>query len=143
MDQIDRQLLKLLHENARISIVELSQKVCLSRPSVKERIDKLSEQGIIKNFTILPAYQKMGHQISFFSEISNIKWPAPQIEAELQKYPNITEIHIVLGKSNYLVKASVKDTNEMKLLIAEWMTFSDVTTTMILETTLENRFIEE
>ncbi|MBC1501051.1 Lrp/AsnC family transcriptional regulator [Listeria weihenstephanensis] len=142
MDQIDRQLLKLLHENARISMVELSQKVCLSRPSVKERVDKLIEQGAIKNFTILPSFQKLGYHISFFSDISNIKWPADQVEAKLKTYPNIAEIHIVLGKSNYFIKAFAKDTAEMKRLIAEWMTFADVTTTMILETTLENRFIE-
>ncbi|WP_218017306.1 Lrp/AsnC ligand binding domain-containing protein [Listeria newyorkensis] len=66
----------------------------------------------------------------------------PTNRSRAKKYPNITEIHIVLGKSNYLIKASVKDTSEMKLLIAEWMTFSDVTSTMILETTLENRFID-
>ena len=47
MDEIDKQIIKELNKNARVSIKELTDIVFLSAPAVKTRIEKLEEQGII------------------------------------------------------------------------------------------------
>ena len=45
MDKINRNIIKELSENSRITVSELSRLVHLSAPAVKERIEKLEEQG--------------------------------------------------------------------------------------------------
>ena len=47
MDKIDRKLIRLLQENARYTLKQLSEKVYLSSPAVAARIEKLEELGII------------------------------------------------------------------------------------------------
>ena len=53
MDNIDKQLIRLLQENARSTISVLSNKVGLSMPAVSERVKRLEQNGIIKQFTAL------------------------------------------------------------------------------------------
>lgn len=62
LDEKDLQILRLLQENARITIREISEKVHLSTTPVHERVRRLEETGIIKQYvTILdPAKVKKG-----------------------------------------------------------------------------------
>ncbi|MGX7243405.1 Lrp/AsnC family transcriptional regulator [Enterococcus quebecensis] len=139
MDKTDRKLLKILHENSRISIVELSQKINLSRPSVKERINKLVEQGIITNFTIQVSLEQVKQSITFFTELSQVTISVEKTLKLLKDSPYVNEIHIVSGDVNYLVKATVANTTEMRDLLANWMKFANVKSSIVLESALENR----
>ncbi len=140
MDRTDYKLLQILHENSRISIVELSRQVNLSRLSVKERIDKLVEKGIIKSFTIQTSLNQYNETITFFSELSQVTLPLEKIIPMLKQLPQVNEVHIVSGEVNYLVKATVQNTTEMKELLTKWMRFAKVKSSIILETPIENHY---
>lgn len=139
MDKTDRKLLQILHENSRISIVELSQKINLSRPSVKERINKLVEKGIITNFTIQISMEQIKESITFFTELSQVSIPVDKTLNLLKNNPYVNEVYIVSGEVNYLVKATVTNTTEMKDLLAKWMQFSKVKSSVVLETAIDNQ----
>ena len=47
MDDIDRKILKLLQENARMSLKTIAEKTFLSSPAVSARIEKLEKDGVI------------------------------------------------------------------------------------------------
>ena len=51
MDKIDKELLRLLTENARKPLNQLAQKVFLSSPAVASRIEKLEREGVIQGYT--------------------------------------------------------------------------------------------
>ncbi|MDA4637009.1 winged helix-turn-helix transcriptional regulator, partial [Escherichia coli] len=52
LDEMDKTILGILIEDARISLKELSQKVGLSSPSVSERLRRLEEKKVIRAFTV-------------------------------------------------------------------------------------------
>ena len=52
LDQTDLELIRLLAEDARRPYNELAEAVNLSPPAVSDRIDRLQEQGVIRQFTI-------------------------------------------------------------------------------------------
>ena len=66
MDKIDKKLLRLLQENARYSLKQLSEKVYLSSPAVAARIEKLEEEGIITGYHADISLDKMGYHITAF-----------------------------------------------------------------------------
>ncbi|OJG73016.1 hypothetical protein RV12_GL000793 [Enterococcus quebecensis] len=119
--------------------MELSQKINLSRPSVKERINKLVEQGIITNFTIQVSLEQVKQSITFFTELSQVTISVEKTLKLLKDSPYVNEIHIVSGDVNYLVKATVANTTEMRDLLANWMKFANVKSSIVLESALENR----
>ena len=47
MDDIDRKILKLLQDNARISLKTMAENTFLSSPAVSARIEKLERDGVI------------------------------------------------------------------------------------------------
>ena len=53
LDKIDLAILRLLQQNARITIKEISEKVHLSNTPVHERIRRLEENGVIKQYVTL------------------------------------------------------------------------------------------
>ncbi|MEM0074797.1 MAG: Lrp/AsnC family transcriptional regulator [Conexivisphaerales archaeon] len=52
MDNIDKKLLELLKQNARMPFVELGSQVGLSEAAVRRRVKNLVDSGIIRRFTI-------------------------------------------------------------------------------------------
>lgn len=50
MDDIDRKILKLLQENARMSLKTIAEKTFLSSPAVSARIEKLEKDGVIAGY---------------------------------------------------------------------------------------------
>ncbi|MEM5528576.1 winged helix-turn-helix transcriptional regulator [Gammaproteobacteria bacterium AS21] len=58
MDYINKRIIKELHQNSRITISDLSRLVHLSAPAVKERIEKLEDQGVILNYSIASDAEK-------------------------------------------------------------------------------------
>ena len=50
MDKIDAKIIQMLQENARISVKEIAKEVFLSSPAVSSRIDRLSQEGLIKGY---------------------------------------------------------------------------------------------
>ena len=63
MDHIDKKLLRLLQENARYSLKQLSERVYLSSPAVAARIDKLEREGVINGYHADANLDKMGYHI--------------------------------------------------------------------------------
>lgn len=52
MDEIDRQILDILREDARASYIDIADKVDLTEGAIRKRVEKLKEEGVIKRFTI-------------------------------------------------------------------------------------------
>ena len=61
LDDIDKEILKVLQKNSRTPLREISKRVGLAESTVYERIKKLKGKGIIKRFTIIPDPESLGN----------------------------------------------------------------------------------
>jgi Lrp/AsnC family leucine-responsive transcriptional regulator len=66
LDEVDRTILRMLKENARISLAQISREVGLSSPTIKDRVDKLEEQGVILGYRPVLDYVKLGLGLTGF-----------------------------------------------------------------------------
>jgi Lrp/AsnC family transcriptional regulator for asnA, asnC and gidA len=64
IDDLDKQILKLLQLDARIPFAELSRKLDVAEATIRFRVNKLVEKGIITNFTALIDPAKVGMKVS-------------------------------------------------------------------------------
>ena len=113
LDKIDRQILALLRENARMSNLELAESVNLSPTPCARRVKQLEDAGIITGFSITTDPRKLGYQLSVYIAISMDKHTAERFsnfEKKLREFPEVVSCSIVTGRSeDYLIKALVKD----------------------------------
>ncbi len=113
LDKIDRQILALLRENARISNLELAESVNLSPTPCARRVKQLEDSGIITGYSVTTDPRKLGYQLSVYIAISMDKHTAERFsnfEKKLREFPEVVSCSIVTGRSeDYLIKALVKD----------------------------------
>ena len=113
LGKIDRQILALLRENARMSNLELAESVNLSPTPCARRVKQLEDAGVITGYSVTTDPRKLGYQLSVYIAISMDKHTAERFsnfEKKLREFPEVVSCSIVTGRSeDYLIKALVKD----------------------------------
>jgi len=143
-DAIDRKILSLLQDNAKMAQAEVAKEVGLTAPSVNERIRKLERAGYIRAYVAILDERKLGHDITAFVEIfvEHPKFEKAFIEAA-SALDEVLECHHITGEFSLLLKVRVTDmTAFRRLLIEKLNTLRGVRqtrTVMVLATAKEQR----
>lgn len=132
MDKIDIEMIKLLQEDGRITISQLSQALSLSRPSVTERFHRLCDQGVIEGFNARISLSAIGRNILVMIQISQIRTGPEEFETMVAKHPDILECHRVTGAVSYFLKAAVADMNSLKNLVDHFVPYGTINTSVVL-----------
>ncbi|HZG84221.1 Lrp/AsnC family transcriptional regulator [Paenibacillus sp.] len=134
MDKIDISLLKLLQEDARMTVSELSKQLSLSRPSVAERLHRLQEKGIIEGFSARVSPAAIGRNTQLIIQISDLKIPAQQWEKMIVEEKDVLECHRVTGHIGYVIKAAVNGMDGLRELVDRLMNYSNYVNTSVILT---------
>lgn len=105
MDNIDEMILAYLKENARMRVSDIANEVHLSATSVIDRMHKLENSGIIKQYTAIIDRSKGGKDITAFT---NVRVESPKYNEEfikrMKSNDEITECHYITGDYDFLIK---------------------------------------
>lgn len=138
MDHLDRTLLKLLQEDGRMTVSELSKKLALSRPSVSERLLRLQEKGAITGFAARVSPAALGRNIQVIIQISELKVSPNEFEKRIVLDGDVLECHRVTGTVSYILKAAVASMDELSGLVERLMPYGNVNTSVILSSPVLN-----
>ena len=122
LDKIDLKILHALQENARISYVDLANKVGLSTTPCLERVKRLERNEVIKGYKALlnPVYLRAN--LLVFVEIS-LETQTPQVFEEfrkaVKKWPQIQECHLVSGQFDYILKCRIPEMSAYRQLLCD------------------------
>ena len=119
LDALDRRIVELLIQNARMSYSEIGQQVGISRVAVKQRVQSLERRGIIEEYTTIINPQRISGAVSCYFEIETAPETFHQVVELLQEQETITQIYRVTGNSRLHVHAVAASGEEMERLIRE------------------------
>ncbi|MFB2549806.1 Lrp/AsnC family transcriptional regulator [Ensifer soli] len=117
LDGIDRNILRLLRLNARISNAALAAEVGLSPSACLRRIRILETSGVIRGYTALV---DSGAGDSAIAVIINITLERQtedylnRFEAAVRRHPEIRECYLMTGGSDYLLRVDVASAGEFE-----------------------------
>lgn len=118
LDAIDRHLLRLLQSDDQASLGALGRAVGLAPSSVKERIRRLTIDGVIAGFHARIAPEALGLDLLAFMFVG---WLDPAAEVPFLKrvkaHPGVLECHHVTGAWNYLLKLRLPNTRELETFL--------------------------
>ncbi|MGH0540756.1 Lrp/AsnC family transcriptional regulator [Bacillus cereus] len=132
MDNIDRKILELLQEDGRITIIQLSKKLNLSRPSVNERLRRLQENGVIQGFTARISHEAIGKGTLVIIQIGNLKVECHRFEEIIKEEMDILECHRVTGTNSYFMKVAVTSMKDVTALVDRLIPFGQLNTSVVL-----------
>ena len=110
LDAIDRRLVAELLEDGRLSLAALAERVSLSSPAVKRRVDRLRQTGVITGFTAIVNPATLGQRTEAFVEIHCVANMSPMTLREtLAAEPEIVAAYMVTGDADALVQVRADD----------------------------------
>lgn len=112
LDAADVRLLDCLQRQARLSNVELSERVGLSASQCYRRLRRLEEAGLIGGYVALLDREKLGLGVMAFVNVTLEKHgehPAQAFREAVLDEPEILECYAVSGEADYLLRVVAAD----------------------------------
>lgn len=132
VDSLDEQLLNILKDNSRLSFADLGRKINLSPSSVRERIQKLEDTGVIQKYSIQLDNKKLGYDIEAFIVLKVFPGQLKHILKKIKTFQEVKEAYRITGQQNIHLKILVKNQLSLQKLIDQLMDFGDTNTFLIL-----------
>ncbi|HTS45967.1 MAG TPA: Lrp/AsnC family transcriptional regulator [Puia sp.] len=144
LDKIDLHILQSMQANARISNVDLARELKMAPSAVLERVKKLEQNQVIKEYTTQINPDVFDQKLLAFIFIKATDGLGCSTTGlALSKIPEVQEVHHVAGEDCYLVKVRTNDSASLMSLMRN--KFSKIPnilstkTTIVLETVKEEQ----
>jgi Lrp/AsnC family transcriptional regulator for asnA, asnC and gidA len=105
IDHLDKQILKLIAADARIPFLEVARACNVSGAAIHQRIQKLTNLGILKGSQFIIDPEKVGYETCAFIGL-NLKNPESfdEVVAKLKSIPEVVECHYTTGDYDLFIK---------------------------------------
>jgi Lrp/AsnC family transcriptional regulator len=122
IDSVDREILRLLQQDAELSAAAIGERIGLSQSPCWRRVQRLRDEGLILGQEIRLDRKKLGFDIMVFAQV---KWTAhgrskvPEFAETIRNFPEVQECHLVLGNIDFLLRIVVRDIEEYERFFFE------------------------
>lgn len=142
MEDLDREIVRLLAEDGRRSFTDLARDTGLSVSAVHQRVRRLEKRGVLRGYRAVVDPDEAGLPLTAFVSIKPIDPAAPDDAPErLIHLAAIEACHSVAGDESYILKVRVSSPSALESLLQEIRAAANVSTrtTVVLSTPYEGR----
>ncbi len=142
VEDVDRQVLRLLTADGRLSFTDLGKATGLSTSAAHQRVKRLEQRGVIAGYAAVVRPGEVGLSLTAFVSIRPIDVSQPDDSPErLRDLAEIESCYSVAGDASYLLKVRVADPGALEDLLSRIRAQANVTTrtTIVLSTPYEHR----
>ena len=131
LDDKDKRILEMLIADSRRAYKEIADQLteegmALSESTVRKRVIRLQEEGVIEKFTIKVCREDERCIIAFLTLIPKSESEIKELLRETQILPQCEEVYFLAGQCGVLVKVNVPEITELDALIESFRGRSDV-----------------
>jgi Lrp/AsnC family transcriptional regulator for asnA, asnC and gidA len=142
LDNLDRKILNIIMDNARMASKDVAEQCGVSRAAVHQRIQRLIEMGVITGSGYKVNQRKLGYNTCTYVGVRLEKGSLYRdVATELAKIPEIVECHFTTGPYGMLIKAFAYDNQHLMQLLNDKIQnipgVTDTETLISLEQTLQ------
>jgi len=141
LDEVGRNLLSALQQDARLSYAELGRRIGLSPAATAERLRRLEESGIIKAYRVELDLEALGLPVLAMVRMScdGAKY-RPFLKA-VQTMERVVECHHVAGGDAFILKVAAGSVRELEKVVEKLLDFGVPTTSFVFSSPVERRTI--
>lgn len=114
LDHLDKQILKMISEDARVPFLEVARACDVSGAAIHQRIQKLTTAGILKGSQFIIDPERVGYETCAFIGL-NLKNPESfdRVVEELKKMPEVVECHYTTGNYDLFIKIYAQNNHHL------------------------------
>lgn len=125
MDAIDRNIIRHLQENARLTNQELADKINLSPSPCLRRVRNLEKTGVLAGYTAIVDQEKYGLPINVFVNLRLEKQSDEAIRAfeeGIQCLDEVVECYLMTGSRDYMLRIVSQSLKTYETFVREKLT---------------------
>lgn len=126
LDELDRAILTALVNDARTSWRDLAAEMGVSSPTIRDRVRRLQDRGIVQGFSVEVSPTALGYSLEAVIRFRPLPGKRHQLEQQIQNTDRIVQCDKVTGEDGFVARLLLKDIGELDLLLE---TFGRVATT--------------
>jgi DNA-binding Lrp family transcriptional regulator len=127
LDDIDERILAELAEHARATFAEVGERVNLSAPAVKRRVDRMLDRGVIKGFTIVIDRNVLGWTTEAYVQVFCHGTIAPErLRAAWVDIPEVVSAATVTGTSDAILHVLARDMQHLEEALERIRSSADI-----------------
>lgn len=118
LDELDEKILRMIVDNARVPFLEVARACNVSGAAIHQRVQKLSNLGIIKGSEYIVDAEKLGYETCGFIGIY-LTSPSTfdYVVKEIEKIPEVIECYYTTGQYDLLIKVVAKNNKDLLRII--------------------------
>lgn len=118
LDRLDKQILKLIADDARIPFLEVARVCNVSGAAIHQRIQKLTNLGVLKGSQFIIDPEKIGYETCAFIGL-NLKNPESfdKVVEKLREMPEVVECHYTTGNYDLFIKIYAQNNHHLLNII--------------------------
>jgi Lrp/AsnC family transcriptional regulator for asnA, asnC and gidA len=118
IDQLDKQILGKLMEDARTPYTEVAKQLFVSSGTIHVRMKYLEEQGVVVGSGLRLDYHKLGYDVTAFLGIYLDKSSLyDEVAAQLEQIPEVVEANYTTGIYSIFARIICRDTNHLRQIL--------------------------
>lgn len=127
LEPIDLRILDILQNDVTTSTAEIATRVGSSKTVVWRRIQRLIDEGVIKDRVAILDHRKMGLSMMVFAHVKmsrHSKDALPKFMEAVQAFPQVLECHCLMGHVDFLLKIVVRSIEDYEHFV--WQKLSQI-----------------
>lgn len=120
LDSLDRKILSLITENARIPYLEVARECNVSGAAIHQRIQRLIRLGVIIGSEFVLNPKKVGfHTCAYIGVFLETAKLYPEVVKKLREIPEITQCHYTTGNYSIFIKVYTRSNEDLRNVLVE------------------------
>ncbi|MBW2984660.1 Lrp/AsnC family transcriptional regulator [Candidatus Woesearchaeota archaeon] len=134
LDDLDKNILSVLLDDSRLSYRQIAKKTGVSVATIMNRVNSLSKEGIIKKYTALLDYEKLGYDVEVMIEVRIAKGKLIEVEKQIATNPSVFAVYDMTGDFDAVILARFPNRRKMDSFLKKIQTldFVERTNTRII-----------
>jgi DNA-binding Lrp family transcriptional regulator len=120
LDDTDREIITLLHENARMPNVELARRIGVSPSTCLARVKSLRDRGTITRYTAEIDPRALGYTLQALVSVRirpGARHLMEQISNEIRTHPEVAQLFFLAGADDFLIHVRVRDSDHVRQFV--------------------------
>jgi Lrp/AsnC family transcriptional regulator for asnA, asnC and gidA len=144
IDEMDRRIICMLQENARIPLKNMAAKIGVSTPTISDRLSRLIRNKVILGFRTEVDWAKLGFDLLCFTNVLTKygKGHAVAAARKLAKIKGVAATYFVMGDLDFIVIFRAKDKRDVARITDEFEEIGEIvrTNTHVVMKTIKDEF---
>ncbi len=142
IDLINRKILVLLQQNARLSNAEIGRNVGITSPAVSERIKKMEDLGIIENYRTIISPFEVGYQLKALVTLHAFMGKLKPFLEKVKSFDEVVNCYRITGNENFVMEVILKNQKHLEAFIDQLILYGECKTQIILSHVVKNNVIK-